>query len=159
MIDLFFPSDQNMLTPALEFCRSAGLARKGKGDSTIQTIVDPSSEFQAAVDELKQKGLIRVIGRVISIHRTVQEAVSLKADELRACFDAMVSLLYDAFPQQLEGRPLSDSWIWCRVWILHAMSLAAKYKIYSQARAEDNKPLKGMASADLFVKLLANCSW
>ncbi|RMZ87885.1 hypothetical protein DV736_g4887, partial [Chaetothyriales sp. CBS 134916] len=106
LVDLFFPKDPLKLTAALDFCRAAGMARPGRGENTIQTVINPSSELQAALDELKTKGLIRVIGREISIHRTVQEAVSLKDDELRACFDAMTSLLYDVFPQQHQGRPL-----------------------------------------------------
>ncbi len=148
-----------MLGPPLEFCKAAGMPRPGKGDNTIQTVINPSSDLQAALDELKVKGLIRVIGREISIHRTVQEAVSLKEDDLRACFDAMTSLLFDIFPKQHQGRPLSDRWSWCRLWILHAMSLARNYKVYSQSRSDSDMPLKGMKAADLFVSLLANCCW
>jgi hypothetical protein len=159
LIDLFLPREQSRLTAALEFCKAAGIPRPGRADNTIQTVINPSSELHAALNELKDKGLIRMIGREISMHRTVQEAVSLKDEELRMCFDAMASLLYDIFPKQHQGRPLSDSWGWCRLWILHATSLARNYKVYSKPRPEDDTPLKAMQCSELFVNLLANCCW
>ncbi|KAJ9617240.1 hypothetical protein H2200_000961 [Cladophialophora chaetospira] len=163
LIDLFLPSDQNLLTHKLEFCRTAShntnLIKAGPGTS-LQTVINPSPKLLDAINELFVKNLIKKTGRDISIHRTVQEAVSYQGkDDLIDFFDAMVSVLYDAFPKQDLGRPLTDYWANCQLWIQHVVTLALRYKAYTSNRPEGDIPLKGMASAELFVQLLANASW
>lgn len=163
LIDLFLPSDQTMLTKSLEFCRSTAyntdLVKSGPGTS-LQTVINPSPDLLEAIDELFHKNLIKRTGREISMHRTVQEAVHYQGEnELSDFFDAMVSLLYDAFPKQSQGRPLTEYWEDCQIWIQHIVTLALKYKAYTSNRPGADVPLKGMASADLFVKLLANAAW
>ena len=157
-IDLFLPSDQRRLTKLLDFCR-VGTAVEDPGNTgpSIQTIIHQAPKLYEALGELQRKGLIRIAGRRISMHRTVQDAINFDL----LSYEAMVNLLYDAFPIQVDGRPLTDSWGWCRVWIQHVLQLAYRYKSYTRDRADDEYPLKGMSqeSIGLFVRLLANCSW
>ena len=161
LLDLFLPSDQRMLTDKLGFCRTSGVsANTTVPGPSIQTVVNPSSRLSEALDELQRKGLIKRTGRQISMHRTVQEAVNYQGkEELTQFYDAMVCLLYDAFPKQQDGRPLTEAWYWCRIWIQHVVTLAYKYRLYASNRPADDFPLKGMASAPYFVRLLANAAW
>lgn len=160
LVDLFLPNDQTKLSGTiLEFCRSAS-ADVVKQGASIGTVVKPSADLEAALDELAHKGLIHRNGRQISLHRTVREGLAYADTQwYRDCFVAAVRLMYDIFPQQSEGRPLNDSWGWCRTWIPHAVQLADQYAMLSKKRDEDEAPLMGLASQDLLVSLLANCAW
>ena len=163
LIDLFLPSDQDMLTEELAFCRTSShqtnLVKTGPGTS-LQTVINPSPKLNEAINELQEKNLIKKTGREISMHRTVQEAVSYQGkDELIGYYNAMVQLLYDVFPKQAQGRPLVEYWGNCQLWIQHVVTLALKYKAYTSNRPEDDIPLDGMASAELFVNVLANAAW
>jgi hypothetical protein len=158
LIDLFQPSDQERLTEKLAFCRS------GSGDlvtrPAIQTFVQPSVELQKAVEELTTAAFISRVGRKMRIHREVQEAVNYQgADDLKVFFDATVNLVYDAFPKQDGGRPLSDQWDSCRLTIQHAIHLANKFSSYAKERPGAEAPLNNLKSADILVRLLANCAW
>ena len=158
LIDLFLPSNQERLTEKLKFCRT------GSGDlvsrPTIQTIINPSSALLAAVEELRSGAFIGKVGREMRIHREVQEAVNYQeAKDLKDSFDAGVNLVYDAFPKQEGGRPLTDQWDSCRTWIQHAIHLANKYAKYKEGRPEEEAPLKDLPSANTLVELIANCAW
>jgi NB-ARC domain len=158
LIDLFQPSDQERLTEKLAFCRT------GSGDLVnrpqIQTVIKPSVELQKAIEELESAAFISRIGREMRIHREVQEAVNYQgAQDLKECFDATVHIVYDAFPKQDGGRPLSDQWDSCRRSIQHAIHLANKYSSYAKERLGAEAPLKNLSSADFLLRLLANCAW
>lgn len=159
LMELFMPQDQSLIPECLSFCRST--PKKGdQPEDSLQMVSRQTDDLQNAVQELQQKGLIRVNGRAISIHRTIQEAVVFEdVSELQSRFHATTAMLYDAFPKQVEGKPLQDQWIWCREWILHAMQLSAKYKKYNTDGARDDVPLKGKESTELLARLLANCAW
>ena len=158
-IDVFLPTDQDKLTAVLNFCRSGTTADGSEKQAapTLQTIIHQAPDLYAALGELQTKGLIRINGRRISMHRTVKDAIVF---DLK-CYEAMVNLLYDVFPTQVDGRPLTELWGWCRVWTLHVLALADRYKIYTRDKTEDEYPLSGMTrdSLELLVKLLANCCW
>lgn len=159
LVDLFLPSDQGRLTDILKFCRSpsSDLVRQGP---SIETVMRPSPALSVALEELLNKGLINRTGREISLHRTVGEGLAYANKEwYRACFSAAVSLMYDAFPKQHEGRPLSGSWDWCRVWIPHAVQLANWYDLLSKKRDDDEPALVGIQAEEFLVRLLANCAW
>jgi len=158
LIDLFFPADPSHLAGKLEFCR---IDTGGKSaQRTILTVLNPSTKLQAAIDELVSAAIIQKVGRVINLHRAVQEAVTYReADDLVHSFEAGINLLYDAFPKQESGRPLTESWDQCRTWIQHAIHLANRYKIYTQHRSDKDRPLQGLPSADLLIELLKNCAW
>ena len=162
LLDLFLPSDQNRLTEKLAFCkvRSGDLAGQTQAQPTIQTVINPSTALQEAIDELTGADIIRRVGRVMSVHREVQEAVNYRgADDLKDSIDAAINLVFDAFPKQEGGRPLTDSWDACRNWIQHAIHLSNKYSVYTQGRAAEDTPLKDMPSSNILVQLLTNCAW
>lgn len=158
LIDLFLPSDQSKLTEKLDFCRT------GSGDlvtrPTIQTVISPSAALQNALDELRESGFISRAGRLWRIHREVQEAVNYReVKDLKDSFDAVINLLYDAFPKQEGGRPMGEQWDACRRWTQDVVHVANKYWVYTQGRAENDEPLKDLRSADLLGELLSNCAW
>jgi hypothetical protein len=155
LTELFMPEDQSLIPECLEFCRSAP-----KSDQKGQTVHKQTAELKEAFKELAQKGLVAIYDRAVSMHRTIQEAVLFgNPTELQDAFQATTAMLYDAFPQQVEGKPLQDQWFRCREWILHVLALVSKYKRYSADSARDDVPLKGKDPAILFAELLANCSW
>jgi tetratricopeptide (TPR) repeat protein/Cdc6-like AAA superfamily ATPase len=158
LIDLFLPGDQERLTEKLAFCKPD--PTDVKGHSTVQTAIKMSPALQEAIDELVHQGMVAKTGRNLTIHREVQEAVNYQSiGELQAAFDTAVNLLYDAFPQQKEGRPMTDDKETCRRWLQHVIALTNKYNVYSKGRPENDFPLDGMKSRRTFVKLLANCAW
>ena len=158
LADLFMPADQSLIPDCLAFCRSK--PRVETYSTQVQKTIVQIEELQTAIEELEKKGLIRINGRAISVHRTIQEAVIFEdKSELQTRFEATVNLLYDAFPKQVEGRPLQDSWFQCREWIQHAMQIAVQYKKYNTDGATDDLPLKGEKATEMCARLLANCSW
>jgi tetratricopeptide (TPR) repeat protein len=158
LIDLFQPGDQNRLTDKLAFCRTRALPNAVR--PTFETIILSSPELQSAIDELVVQGMVTRVGRSMAIHREVQEAVNYQGkDDLRESFDAAANLLYDAFPQQQEGRPMTEDKEICRRWVQHVIALATRYKQYGVGKSETTDPLRGMESVHIFVKLLANCAW
>jgi hypothetical protein len=155
LVDLFLPNNQSRLTENLEFCRT------GTGDLTtrpsIQTIIQPSSALQRAIDELLSSGFIFKSGREMRIHREVQEAVNYQGEQqLVDSFHAAINLVYDAFPKQEGGRPLTDQWDMCRRWVQEAIHLANKYWLFKH---KEQTPLKDLQSAKMLGELLSNCSW
>jgi tetratricopeptide (TPR) repeat protein len=157
-IDLFQPGDQARLNDKLAFCRTRW--PHNAAQSTFVTIILGSPELQSAIDELVVQGMVTREGRHMAIHREVQEAVNYQGkDDLRESFDAVTNLLYDAFPQQQEGRPMTEDKEICRRWVQHVVALADRYKQYSIGKSETTNPLGGMESAQTFVKLLASCAW
>jgi hypothetical protein len=158
LIDLFQPSDQGRLTEKLAFCRT------GSGDlmnrPQFQTIIQPSIELQKAIEELETAAFISRVHREMRIHREVQEVINYQgAQDLKERFDAAVNIVYDAFPKQDSGRPLSDQWDSCRRSIQHAIHLANKFSLYSKERPGAEAPLKNLSSTDVLLRLLANCAW
>lgn len=158
LIDLFQPSDQARLTEKLAFCQTKGLS--SVVPPALDAVILSSPELQSAIDELIEQGMVSGTRRNLTIHREVQEAVNYQgAVDLEDSFDAAAYLLYDAFPQQGNGPPLTDEKVICRRWIQHAIALATRYKQYSIEKSASDDPLKGIASSEIFVKLLANCAW
>ena len=158
LTDLFMPGDQSLIPDCLSFCRTA--SRTDPQPDGIQHVLASQEPLQTALKELEHKGMILINGRAISIHRTIQEAVVFEdQSELQTRFEATTNLLYDAFPKQVEGRPLQDSWQWCREWIQHAIQLGVKYKKYNTDGATDDLPLKGEKATERIARLFANCSW
>lgn len=91
------------------------------------------------------------------IHREVQEAVNYQGSkELSDSFEAAVNLVYDAFPKQDGGRPLTEQWEACRRWVQECIHLANKYWAYKD---KDEVPLDDAAWAELLAELLSNCAW
>lgn len=77
LIETFLPRNQSALTGALSFCRQDPIHIRDKGKATLASVVTPSLGFDKALGELLKKELIKQDGRVLSIHRVVQEAVNV----------------------------------------------------------------------------------
>lgn len=158
LLDLFLPSDQTRLTEKLEFCRTGlGVLSDVSNLTRLQTVIQPSPALNEAIKELKEKAFINKAGREMLIHREVQEAVNYQGSkELSDSFEAAVNLLYDAFPKQDGGRPLTEQWGACRHWVQDIIHLANKYWSY---KGKNAVPLDDASWADLLTELLSNCAW
>lgn len=116
-IDVFMPRSQSVITEFLAFCRQPSQA------SLTLTV-----EARAALKELLDASLIRQEGRIISVHRVVQEAFFyVNKTERQDAFTAAARLIYDAFPKQINGRPLHSAWERCERYIQDAIYLADRY--------------------------------
>ncbi|KAH0536242.1 hypothetical protein FGG08_006864 [Glutinoglossum americanum] len=127
------------------------------GKSSSQTMlfkVTPSSGLTTAIQELSNAKLIKKEGRNLSVHRVVQEAFTyLSTEGLQDAFDSAVRLFYEAFPKQVNGRPLYPEWQRCQRYIQGSLFLAHRFA-YKLRKMEP--PVR---IPQAFVKLLANCAW
>ena len=150
-LELFLPSNQSRLEGRLSFCKRA--VSTGS-DLRLASTLDTTPAMEAALEELRNAKLIHQHGRVLRIHRVIQEAMNFNdIHQLQDSFDAATQLLYDAFPKQDEGRPMNENWVLCQTYIQHAISLANGYV---KIRAGPESPFR---SSKEFVRLLANCGW
>ena len=141
-LDVFQPRDQAVLTPFTEFCRR---------ESTSSTQMGPG--LRKAVAELLEASLIKREGRILTIHRVVQEAFFyVNKDEYATSFNSAVRLINEAFPKQVNGRPLHKSWEKCERFIHEAISLCIKYRDFQKSGKKIEYPPE-------FCSLLMNCAW
>jgi hypothetical protein len=154
-IDLFLPRNQNCLDGVLSFCKQQVTAVGGTRVA-LSTIATPSPDMYKALGELVQSNLIKRDGRLLSMHRVVQEAMSYQHASLWKAFDAAVQIMYEAFPKQIDGDPLHNVWPHCELHIQHGLHLAHKYADFVSkglgARATFKAP-------ENFTALLGNCAW
>ena len=116
-VDVFLPRSQGVLTDFLAFCRQPS-----------QASPNLPAEARAAVRELLEASLIKQEGRIISVHRVVQEAFFyVNKLERQDAFYAAVYLIYDAFPKQVNGRPLHGSWERCERYVQDGIFIADRY--------------------------------
>lgn len=89
-----------------------------------------------------------------SIHRLVQTAVDtyLEITHRQAFFDSAVLLVREAFPRQVEERPLHLQWKACEAYIQHAKHLVDHY----MASQDTPRPL---AAPPNLAELLKSCAW
>ena len=79
--------------------------------------------------------LIQRDGRVITVHRVVQEAMNYHSfQDLQESFDAAVRLVAEAFPRRQYGNPLFEEWPICALYIHDAFHLVQKFAEYSDPR-------------------------
>ena len=129
-IDVFMPRSQAAITEFLAFCRQSS-----QPSSTI------TAEARAALKELLDASLIRQEGRIISVHRVVQEAFFyVNRAERQDAFTAAARLIYDAFPKQVNGRPLHSAWERCERYIQDAIYLADRYTEFGKIKALVSPP-------------------
>jgi hypothetical protein len=108
--------------------------------------------LEKAMEELLDNKLIRRDGRLISIHRVVQEATNFHdVDDLQESFDNATRLVSEAFPSRHFGEGLYDQWNKCQVYIPHGVFLSRRYSDYI-------RPGK-LTGSDTYMKLIANCAW
>ena len=141
-LDVFLPRSQTALTDFLAFCRQPSQA-----SPTL------TSEARAAVKELLDASLIKQELRIISVHRVVQEAFFyVNKFERQDAFYAAVYLIYDAFPKQVNGRPLHGAWERCERYVQDGIFLADRYTEFRRI----GDPVKAPPELRL---LLMNVSW
>jgi hypothetical protein len=141
-VDLFNPKDQSILSPFLDFCRQE-----------TRKIATLSPGLQTAIKELLKADLVKREGRILSVHRVVQEAFfHIITDTRQAAFDAAVRLVYEAFPKQVNGRTLHPVWEQCETFIQDAQFVAYKYADFKKAGAPVSAP-------EELVKLLTHAAW
>ena len=112
--------------------------------------------FEDASEELAELALIDATGdhQAYSIHRLVQTAFDahLNVKDRQAFFKSAVLLIHEAFPQQVEGRPLHLQWKACEAYIQHAKHLADQYRESQDTRRPLEVPPK-------LAELLKSCAW
>lgn len=141
-LDIFLPQNQETLTSFLAFCRREA----GSG-------ANQSPQMRDAIEELLKSTLIRREARILSVHRVVQEAFFyVNRKERREAFRSAVKLVHNAFPKQINGRPLHHVWDRCDRYIQDAIFLATRYKDFQKI----NDPIS--APSEL-CPLLMNAAW
>ena len=139
---IFNPKNQEVLTPMLEFCKQE-----------TRKLATLSPQLHETIKELKYAGLIKREGRVLSVHRVVQEAFFyLHVEERQSAFDAAVRLIDEAFPRQIHGRLMHNKWERCEANIQDVLFLTAKYEDFRKA----GRPV---AAPPEFGELLKNAAW
>ena len=142
-IDLFMPNKQSILSPFLEFCKQEG----------VRKFVNPSAELETVLEELLEARLVKRVGRILSVHRVVQEAFfHIFTEERQKAFDAACRLVHHAFPKQINGRPLHKEWERCERYIQDALFLAYRYEAFKSAKAPVTAPSE-------FGELLKSVAW
>ena len=141
---IFNPKNQAVLSPMLEFCKQ-----------DVRKLATLSPQLQAAIKELRDAGLVRREGRILSVHRVVQEAfyyLHAEGEERQAAFNAAVRLIEEAFPRQVQGRPLHTAWERCESNIQEVLFLRRKYEDFRNAGRPVTAPPE-------FGELLKNAAW
>ena len=139
---LFNPKDQGTLSPMLDFCKQE--------QRRLGTL---SPELLEVIKELQQAALIKREGRILSIHRVVQEAFYyLLTGERQAAFEAAVRLVNEAFPKQIHGRPFHKVWERCELYIQEVLFLTQKFEHFRKSEFPVSAPPE-------FGELLKNAAW
>ena len=141
-VEIFNPKNQSILSPFLDFCRQ-----------DVRRIATLSPGLQAAIKELVDAELLRREGRILSVHRVVQEAFfHIMTATRQAAFDAAVRLIHEAFPKQINGRPLHPVWEQCETHIQDALFVAYRYDDFKKAGAPVSAPKE-------LAELITNAAW
>ena len=141
-VEIFNPKDQSILSSFLGFCRQE-----------TRKIATLPADLQAAIKELSNAELLKREGRILSVHRVVQEAFfHIVTDTRQAAFDAAVRLVCEAFPRQINGRPLHPVWEQCETHIQDALFVAYKYTDFKEAGAP-------VAAPKALAELIRNAAW
>lgn len=151
--ELFLPRDQQALDGSMAFCKTLSRQLIEGSTNPYSNMTSLAPALEKALDELEEKQLIRRDGRVISIHRVVQEATNYHdVEDLQASFNYATRLVYEAFPGQTRaGDSLYALWNKCQLYIPHGVFLSKKFSDYTQSGA--------LSGSDIFVRLLSNCAW
>jgi tetratricopeptide (TPR) repeat protein len=150
-VELFLPRTQKALDIALSFCRQDPVHLDENERASIFSIITPSEAFEKAMNQLLDRKLIKQDGRMYTVHRVVQEAVSYHdVDELQKSFAQAARLVYEQFPKQGIATMYKD-WKVCQVYIPHGVHLSKKFSDYVRSGA--------LSATDAFVSLLGNCAY
>jgi len=103
--------------------------------NALTNILAPTQDLEAALDGLTKAELIKRdgFGRVINVHRVVQEAMNYQNQEdLQESFDAAVGLVAEAFPRRQHGISLFEQWPICSLYIHDGVHLVNKFAEYTR---------------------------
>jgi hypothetical protein len=93
----------------------------------------PTQDLEAALDALSKAELITREGRVINVHRVVQEAMNYQNQEdLQESFDAAVAIVAEAFPKRRHGISLFEQWPICSLYIHDGVHVVKKFAEYTR---------------------------
>ncbi|KAH7416710.1 hypothetical protein BKA64DRAFT_701492 [Cadophora sp. MPI-SDFR-AT-0126] len=152
LIKLFLPRNQSALSGNLSFCQQDPVHIDPNNRASLFSIITPSPQFDAAIEELRTRKLIKQDNQLMSIHRVVQEAVNFHSiEDLQQSFDAACRLVYEQFPKRKLDEDLYSAWYICQDYISHVIHLSKRFSEFSKSG-------KLTASSD-FVKLLSNAAW
>jgi hypothetical protein len=85
------------------------------------------------LEGLSKAELIKRDGRIINVHRVVQEAMNYQNQEdLQDSFDAAVGLVAEAFPKRRHGISLFEQWPICSLYIHDGVHLVHKFGEYTR---------------------------
>jgi hypothetical protein len=100
---------------------------------TLTNVLAPTQALEDALAALVKAELIKREGRVIYIHRVVQEAMNYhSAEDLQKSFDAAVRIVAEAFPKRQHGIALFEQWAICSQYIHDAVHLITKFSEYTR---------------------------
>ncbi|KAL2064599.1 hypothetical protein VTL71DRAFT_3736 [Oculimacula yallundae] len=151
-IDLFLPRDQSALNGPLEFCKQNAANIDENNIASLYSLITPSPDFNAAIEDLLKRRLITRDGRYLKIHRVVQEATNFFSFEaLQQSFDTATRLVYQQFPIRETNQSLYRQWNMCREYISHGVQLRIGYDKYGR--------LKTLKAPHEFLELMCNCGW
>lgn len=99
--------------------------------------------------------LERKSDQTFSIHGFIQDAFRYWCDKDQALqhFSAAVHIVHQAFPRQVNGRPMHDSWDQCRDFIQHGQILATRFSELQERFPGAIEPPQEL------LELLKNCAW
>ncbi|KAI1110909.1 hypothetical protein F5Y14DRAFT_335750 [Nemania sp. NC0429] len=115
-------------------------------------------DLDSAIVTLTQMALIDCDNSRITIHRLVQDAYihyhldSQRYDQLEKAVTASVSILFQSFPRQINGRPMHNDWEQCNSLIQHAKWLADRC-------AEIRSIISTFRPPPDTTELLKSCAW
>ena len=140
-----------MLDGLLSFCK------QDRTGTENEDLVLPSVELEKSMHELAARELITKDGRVLSIHRMIQEAVNYHdVEDLQESFNTASRLVNEQFPQ-LHMESFGNQWNICQEYIPHAIYLS-KYSEYAASLVSKGAPMV-LSADDTLVTLLSNCAW
>ena len=141
-VEVFNPKTQEILSPFLTFCQQEN-----------RKIATLSPGLQKAIAKLLEAKLVRREKNVLSVHRVVQEAFyHVFVVERQDAYNAAVKLIYEAFPKQINGRPLFPVWERCENYIQDGLFLAYKWRDFKKLGTK-------IAAPEGFSELLKNVAW
>lgn len=139
MIDIFLPKNQRALDGRLDFCKQN--SDDAKDSQALASVISAPQKLEDTIKELESYKLIVKEGRMLFIHRVVQEAMNYDSStELQECFDSASAVVYEAFPKQVNGDYLASQWATCEQYISHGAQLG---RLFARFRSGFRTTLQG----------------
>jgi hypothetical protein len=149
-MELFLPRTQKALDIALQFARQDPVHVDENDQASLFGIITASEAFDKAINQLWERKLVKQGGRVLSVHRVVQEATNYHdKDDLQKSFTQAARLVYEQFPKYGISTRYKE-WGVCQEYIPHGVYLSKKFSDFVRSGV--------LNPTDAFIDLLANCA-